>query len=188
MTENDTQKAEPDCKSRGTAPSYSFGHYLFVRPDHMTRHNSNSLLHPFHHDLVKDDGDNCSVISESGLSDISHNTDVSISSVVERKTVKDRLDHLTLKKNFSCADMVRLNEEKSKETQQSVDKNFKQPQRLPSVMLWNWISSHKYNTPAITVTDSKCSSDNPAQPAVESSLSKARFTMRDLNAYAPTAF
>ena len=192
MTENDMkQKAdEPDGKARHI--THNLSHYMFVRPDQMVRHNVNALLHPLHQELIKDDGDTASVVSESGLSDVSRNTDISMNSIVERNLVKSRLDNPTLKKNFSCADMPRLEKDKVSNTQQQqqqhcLDSGFKQPQRLPSIMLWNWINSHKYHAPTGIASEAKSTADTIAQGAVDTAT-KTRFTMRDLNAYAPTGF
>ena len=119
------------------------------------------------------DDDNMSVISESGFSDGSHQTD---SSLIASKPTSSA----ALKKNFSVADM---------------DNYQKTHQNLPSSMLWSWLSSQMYQLPVVKenqnisdATDSASSNSLKNNLTVINCAPKKKMSWRDINVCSPTGF
>ena len=149
-----------------------------------TRHNKFNMFrqdHKLNKNLLNvehmDDCDSRSMVSDSGFSDISHTTDASVHSVVDLGTSTNP----SLRKNYSCADLARLKIQEQHEID-SISKKHK----LPTSMLWNWISHQKYG-----VYDNRTGTPNKLAPHLpEQSIKQiiSAQTMRDLNAFGPNGW
>ena len=143
---------EPDIRR------YSFSKLLNVRGDKgLTKPD---LMRVQHH--LPEDCDRHSIMSDSGVSDISQATEGSVNSVVNTGIAKENVG---IRKNFSTNDITNLRSHGNPLLEQNSTLNVQQ--RLPNIMLWNWLKHQSYGV-----------SDKPEQSTCSASALQTKFKIR----------
>ena len=154
--------------------SYSFSNILKARGDKvLTKSDINRVK-------LSEDCDRYSLMSDSGLSDMSQTTEGSVNSVVSTGIV---VGNPGMRKNFSTNDVANM-------------KSHAQPlsdhdSKLPNFMLWKWLSHQTYgNTDMLQQKDSISDKAQPSSCSVSAMQMKMKkkWNLRDLNAITPTGW